>query len=162
MIKNKFSILKNTFNLLDNYNNDSIDDYYMMVNPAWLSSNYVKILRKTSDKNNNASYRMGVSGDSIKEILESYNKSIRLDKEGTKWIDVYDIENSFEARKSEIEYVIDSTGKLSTIDMEFKGFYKIDTGKQVKFEFDLEIEFDYSKKAYTAPTDKKDIQLPNY
>ena len=152
-------ILKNTYTLLEDYNNDAIDDYYMMVNSNWFTADTVKIMRKTTDKSGNNIYRLGVGADTIKTILEDYNKSIRIDAKGITPVKVYDIRSSFETKKAEIEFTIDSNGKMTNIDFDIKGFYVCETGKQVKYDCDLEIEFDYTKKAYHAPSDKKDIEL---
>lgn len=152
-------ILKNTYTLMENYNNDAIDDYYMMVHSNWFTSDTVKIMRKTTDKNGNNIYRLGIGADTIKTILEDYNKSIRIDSEGKTQVKVYDIRKSFETKKSEVEFIIDKNGKMTNIDIDFKGFYVCETGKQVKYDCDLEINFDYAKEAYHAPSDKKDIKL---
>lgn len=152
-------ILKNTYTLMEGYNNDEIDDYYMMINSSWFTGDSVKIMRKTTDKSGNVTYRLGVGADTIKTILEDYNKSIRIDATGVTPVKVYDIRSEFETKKSEIEFTLDQNGKMTNIDFDLKGFYVCETGKQVKYDCDLEIEFNYKKKAYEAPADKKDVEL---
>lgn len=146
---------KKTYTELKNYNNDAIDDYYMLPNETVLSTSSIPVLRKTV-KDTKTTYKVGLTSDAIKDILKYYNKFIRLDKEGVKWIDVYDIKDGFNARKCDLEFVIEN-GMLLSIDGHMKGQYNIEANKEVKFEFDLEIEFVNNKKQYTAPTNYKDI-----
>lgn len=152
-------ILKNTYTLMENYNNDAIDDYYMMINSAWLTTDAVKILRKTTNSKNVTTYKLGIGSDTIKEILEYYNKSIRIDPTGVTPVKVYNIVNSFEAKKAEFEIVLDADGKMTDINVDLKGFYVCETSKQVKFTYNLDIEFDNAHKAYEAPSEKEDIKL---
>ena len=150
-------ILKDSFTKIENYNNDAIDDYYMLFDSNFLSTNNIKILRKTTDDKNVTTYRLGLGSDSIQNLLKYYNSVIRLDKDLVEHINVYNIINSFDAKKSDVEFLVDANGNLTNINMFFKGFYVCETAKQVKFNFDLEIEFDSSHQAYTAPLDKDDI-----
>ena len=153
----KDGALKNTYTKLENY--DSIDDYYMLPDTSW-TANDTKIIRKTT-KSGKDTYKLGLTTNGIKTILEKYNKSIRLDQDGTFDLDVYKIASDFQPRKANVEYVV-SNNLIETIEMEIKGFYVLSTGKQVKFEFNLDIEFDHNHKAYTAPTEYNKIDLPNF
>lgn len=135
----------------------NVDDYYMCFDESLLTSDCTKLLRVSADKKNNKTYKLGIGSDTIKSILEHYNDSIRIDKAGNLDVKVYDIASDFQPKKSEIEMVLDGNGKLTTVDMEFKGFYVVPDGKQVKFTFKLELEFDYTK-TYSAITSVNNLK----
>ena len=154
-------VLKNTYLERKNYNNDDIDDYYMLFNFGWVDAQDVKLVRKTT-KDDETTFELGVSSSAIKSTLEKFNKQIRVDSDEQLAINVFDIKSSFEPRKSVVKFVM-KNNKLSDIEMKFKGFFVDNkTSKQIKFECDYAVEFDHEHKAYSIPTDQKGIELPNF
>ena len=151
-------VFKNTYVILEDYNNEAIDEYYMMIDRDWIDFDSVKIMRKTTDSDNETTYTLGLSNEAVKEILEYYNDHIRLDADLEFELDVYDIASDFEAKKALFEIVLDAEGNIIEIVIETKGFYTLDDGEQVKYSLKLEIEYDW-EEVYTAPTDHDDIEL---
>jgi len=159
----KDGVLKNTYNLIENYNNDEVDDYYMLISKDWLSTDMVKILRKTENKDNTVTYKMGIGEEGVRKILNHYNKHIRLSSDPTKeHINVFTIKSGLNTKKADYKITTTSEGNIASIDILLKGFYEMDTNDDVKFSLNLKIRFDYSKTEYEIPTQKKDIALPNY
>ena len=147
----------NKYTKLESYNEDDIDNYYMLPGNDLLSFDNVKVVKKTTDNQNNTVYRLGLSTDGVRKILSDYNKSIRIDFDRVTIFDIYKIDSDFNAKKAEFLYTVDSTGRLLSVSMDIKGFYvEKDSGDQVKYRFENEIEFDYGK-SYTAATTKEDI-----
>lgn len=146
----------NKYTLLEGYNNDSVDNYYMLPSVNLLSFNNIKAV-KTTTKDNLTTYQFALTTDAVKNILKEYNKSIRIDYEGKTVFDIYDILSDFNGKKALVKYTINQDNLISDIEMDFKGFYiHKPTLKQVKFRLEVDIEFDYSK-SYTAVSKKEDI-----
>lgn len=152
---------KNTYTQLENYDNADIDNYYMMIDLDWLSSDSVKIMRVTENQDGTTKYELGLSNDAVKSILLYYNDQIRLDADLEEHIDVYKIASAFSANKATFEIVLDVDGNVASIEIDTNGFYTLSDGEQVKFELKLNIEFNYTKAPYTAPTEYGDITLTN-
>ncbi|MCQ2742608.1 MAG: hypothetical protein MJ239_04855 [Bacilli bacterium] len=149
----------NVYTLLENYNNSSIDEYYMLLPEKFLSSDYIKIARKDVASDGTKTFKFGMSADGIIDLLETYNKSIRLDADMTFWHDVYQIESGFSAKKCNYEVVVNKDGRIETINILTKGFYKMVGTKQVKFDFNLKIKYGWKVTSYDVPTAAKNIEM---
>lgn len=149
----------NNYTKLESYNNSAIDDYYMLLPDSFLSLDYINIGRIVTNNDGSKTYKFGVNAKSIKDLLNKYNDSIRLDVDLTKSINVYEIEKDFLAKKCNFEISVNSSGKVETINLYTKGFYFMTNFGQVKFDFDLTLDFDWSIKTYDIPTKYKDIVL---
>lgn len=147
----------NKYTLLNNYNEDEIDNYYMLPTNNIFTYDNIKVVKKYTDKKSNTIYKFGLSTEGVKSLLQFYNSSFRIDFSRVTIFDIYKIESDFVAKKALFTYTIDSTGRLSKVDIDFKGFYtEKDSGDQVKFRLENSIEYDWSK-SYTAVTTKEDI-----
>lgn len=147
----------NKYTLLEGYNEDDIDNFYMLPADALLSYDNIKVVKKTVDSKSNTVYKFGLSTDGVKNLLDFYNKSIRIDFNRVTIFDIYKIKEDFSAKKAMFTYTINSAGKLAAVDIDLKGFYiEKDSEDQVKFRLENEIDFDWTK-SYTAATSKEDI-----
>lgn len=147
----------NKYTLLENYNEDNIDNYYMLPEVDMLSYDSIKVVKKTTDSNNNTVYKFGLSSNGVKNLLDFYNSSIRIDFTRATIFDIYDIKSDFVAKKAFVTYTVNAQGKLQAIDIDLKGFYVEKTsGDQVKFRLETSIDYDWTK-TYTAATSKEAI-----
>ena len=149
----------NKYTLLDGYNEDEIDNHYMLPADSLINYDNIKVIKKTTDsKANTTTYKFGLSTDGVKELLKFYNKSIRIDFNRVTIFDIYNIESDFVAKKALLTYTFNNESKkLLDVDIDLKGFYvEKDSGDQVKFRLENEIEYDWTK-SYTAATTKEDI-----
>ena len=147
----------NKYYELSDYNNYSIDEYYMLPVSDFLSFDNIKIIKKTTDKNNNTVYKFGLTTDSIKQLLNHYNKSIRIDFTGVTLFDIYNIQSDFSGKKASFVLTINGDGKIASLDIDLKGFYvEKESSDHVKYRLETYIEYDWSK-TYTAATKKGDI-----
>ena len=146
----------NKYTLMEGYNNDTIDNYYMLPSADLLSFDSIKAV-KTSTNNNLTTYQFALTTDAVKDVLNFYNKHIRIDYNEVTVFDIHDILSGFNGKKALVKYTVNEENLISSIEMDFKGFYvHKPTQKQVKFRLEVEIEFDYSK-SYTAVSKKEDI-----
>lgn len=148
----------NKYTELTGYNESAIDEQYMLPGNDMLSFDNIKVIKKTQDsKTNNNVFKFGLSTDAVKKLLASYNKSIRIDYTRVTIFDIYKIDSEFVAKKALFVVTTDSNNKLVSVDIDLKGFYvEKDSGDQVKFRLEVEIDYDWSK-SYTAVTKKEDI-----
>jgi hypothetical protein len=147
----------NKYNLLDGYNESDIDNYYMLPSVSMLSYSKIKVLKKTTDSQSNTIYKFGLSTEAVKDLLSYYNKSIRIDFNRTTIFDIYNIKEDFIAKKAQFTYITDSSGRLSEVSIDLKGFYtEKETEDQVKFRLETSIKYDWAK-SYTAVSTKEDI-----
>jgi len=149
----------NVYTKLDNYTNGEVDDYYMLLPDKFFSPDFIKIGRKTTANDGTTTIQYGLTGAAVKELLIAYNDSIRLDADLLKDIDVYDIDSGFNGKRLSFEVVITPEGKIETMNLVSKGFYVMTGTNQVKFGFDLSIDFDWTKTAYSIPMKTDDIVL---
>ncbi|MCQ2795780.1 MAG: hypothetical protein MJ213_00490 [Bacilli bacterium] len=145
------------------YANEPVDDYYMLPKEKWFSSSYVKALRKTTESDNTTTWKLGLSNEAIKEMLTTYNASIRLDKDLIKWIDVYDIKGDFNAKNFEYIITTDTQNKIAKISIVSKGTYtmnqtEVSEEEDIKFGFELSIEFEHGHDEYEIPATKDKIK----
>jgi len=146
----------NKYTLLEGYNNDSVDNYYMLPSLDLLSFDNIKAVKTTSE-NNLTTYQFALTTDAVKNVLKFYNKHIRIDYNEVTVFDVFDIKSDFNGKKALVKYTVNENNLISNIEMDFKGFYiHKPTEKQVKFRLEVDIDFDYSK-SYTAVSKKEDI-----
>lgn len=147
----------NKYYALDSYNEENVDNYYMMPSKGLLTFDSVKVIKKTQDKNSNNVYKFGLSTSAVKSILDHYNKSIRIDFSRKTIFDIYKIENDFVAKKALFKVTTNDSNKIISIELDLKGFYiEKDSGDQVKFRLEASIEYDWAK-SYSAVTKKEDI-----
>ena len=147
----------NQYTLLDNYHNDDVDNYYMLPAESLLDFENLKVVKVTTDNNNNKKYKFGLTTDAVKALLKHYNKHIRIDYNEVTVFDIYDIKEGFKGSKASLVYITNSEGKLQSIEIDLKGFY-IDkkTDKQIKYRLEVDIDYDWTK-SYSAVTRKEDI-----
>ena len=146
----------NQYKLLSGYNNDSVDNYYMLPSVDLLSFDNIKAV-KTISENSAKTYQFALTTDAVKNVLKHYNKHIRIDYEEVTVFDIFDIQSDFNGKKALVKFTVNGDNLISNIEMDFKGFYvHKPTGKQVKFRLEVDIDFDYSK-SYTAVSKKEDI-----
>ena len=147
----------NQYTLMDGYNNDDIDNYYMLPAESLLSFNNLKVVKKTTDNDGNTTYQFGLTTNAVKDVLDFYNKQIRIDYNEVTVFDIYKVLNEFSGKKALLKYTVNSSDLITNIEMDFKGFYvDSSTNKQVKFRHEVDIDFDYTK-SYTAVSKKEDI-----
>ena len=147
----------NQYTELTGYNEDDIDDYYMLPNENFISYDNVKILKKTTDSKSNTVYKFGLSNDSVLNLLKYYNRFFRIDFNRVTVFDIYKVESNFKAKKAYFTIVKSSDNKLVSVDIDLKGFYvEKDSGDQVKYRLEVSIDYDWTK-SYTAVTNKADI-----
>ena len=146
----------NQYTLMTGYNNDAIDNYYMLPAESLLSFSNLKVSKKTVN-DGSTTYQFGLTTDAVKSILRFYNSHIRIDYDEVTVFDIYDIDSEFSGKKALLKYTVNSDNLITSIEMDFKGFYvHTPTQKQVRFRHEVDIEFDYSK-SYTAVSKKEDI-----
>ena len=147
----------NQYTALTNYNESTIDEYYMLPATNMFSFDNLKVIKKTQDNNSNNVYKFGLSTEAVKNFLTYYNSTFRIDFTRVTIFDVYKIDSDFVAKKALFTLVTNSDGKLVSLDIDLKGFYtEKDSGDQVKFRLEVEIDYNWSK-SYTAVTNKEDI-----
>lgn len=147
----------NQYTLLENYNESDIDEQYMLPKLSGLNYDNVKVVKKTTDTNSNTVYKFGLSSDGVKDLLNQYNKSVRIDFNRVTIFDIYKIESDFNAKKANYTITVNSENKVVVIDLELKGFYvEKDSDDQVKFGLKVQIDYDWTK-SYTAVSKKEDI-----
>ena len=147
----------NKYYALSGYNNYSIDEYYMLPVSDFLSFDNIKVIKKTTDKSNNTVYKFGLTTDSMKQLLNHYNKSIRIDFKGETVFDIYNIQSDFTGKKASFVLTTNSDGKVVSLDIDLKGFYvEKESSDHVKYRLETSIEYDWSK-TYSAATKKEDI-----
>jgi|GEM_PF-3922078 hypothetical protein len=151
--------LSNVFTKLGDYSNDAIDDYYMLVPEKYFSPDYVKILRKSTDKKGNTVYKLGMNATGLKSLLADYDKSIRLDVTLAHPIDVYQIGSDFFAKRCDFEITVDPSNRIDSVSLASKGYYAMTNAGQVRYGIDLSIAYDWDKKAYDIPTRASQIAL---
>lgn len=149
----------NVYTKLDNYSNGPVDEYYMLLPEKYLAPEFIKIGRVTTANDGTKTIKYGLTGAAIKDLLSTYNASIRLDADLLKSISVYDIDSGFNAKRLSFEMIVTPDGKIDTISLVSKGFYVMTGTDQVKFGFDLSIDFDWSKTTYTIPSKTSEIVL---
>ena len=142
----------NKYTLMDGYNNDDVDNYYMLINESFLSFDNLKVVRKSGN-----TYQFGLTNDAIKTLLKFYNKHFRMDYSEVTVFDIYNITDGFIGKKAYLSFELNDDNYITSIDIDLKGFYvDASTSKQVKFRLECEIDFDYTK-SYTAVSKKEDI-----
>jgi len=147
----------NKYTQLTNYNESEIDEYYMLPASEMISFDNFKVIKKTQDSKSNNVYKFGLSTSAVKNLLASYNKSIRIDYNRVTLFDIYDIESEFVAKKAAFTITTNADNKLVSVDIDLKGFYiEKESGNQVKFRLEVDIDYDWTK-SYTAVTTKEDI-----
>ena len=148
----------NKYTELTSYSESNIDEYYMLPVNAMFSYDNFKVIKKLQDNStNNTVYKFGLSTDAVKNLLTEYNKSFRMDYNRVTIFDIYKIDSDFVAKKALFTLTTNSENKIVSIDIDLKGFYvEKDSGDQVKFRLEVEIDYDWSK-SYTAVTSKEDI-----
>jgi hypothetical protein len=147
----------NKYTQLTNYNESEIDEYYMLPASEMISFDNFKVIKKTQDSKSNNVYKFGLSTSAVKNLLASYNKSIRIDYNRVTLFDIYDIESEFVAKKASFTITTNADNKLVSVDIDLKGFYiEKESGDQVKFRLEVDIDYDWTK-SYTAVTTKEDI-----
>lgn len=147
----------NQYDEITDYNESSIDEYYMLPESNMISFDNFKVVKKTQDKKSNNVYKFGLSNATVKNLLAYYNKTFRMDYTRATIFDVYKIDTDFVAKKAMFTITTNSDNKLESLDIDLKGFYtEKDSGDQVKFRLEVEIDYDWSK-TYTAVTTKEDI-----
>ena len=148
----------NLFTELNNYDNYSIDNYYAFIpENIVLQSDNVKILQK-QNYNGIITYNIGLSKDSIRDILEYFNGVIRLDVDLTELINVYDIEENFNVNKFDFKIVIGLDGKVSSIELDAEGSYIDKNGEPLKWSFKNSINYKEISD-YVIPVTTGDIEL---
>lgn len=147
----------NNYTLLEGYNENNIDNYYMLPSTDLFNYSKIKVVKKTTDSKNNTIYKFGLSTEAVTDLLSFYNKSIRIDFKRETIFDIYNIQSDFIAKKALFTYTVASDGRLAKVDIDLKGFYTEKTSEDdVKFRLETSIEFDWSK-SYNAATKKEDI-----
>ena len=131
----------------------------MLLPEKYLAPEFIKIGRITTANDGTKTIKYGLTGAAIKDLLSTYNSSIRLDADLLKSISVYDVDSDFNAKRLSFEMVVTPDGKIDTIALVSKGFYVMTGTDQVKFGFDLSIDFDWTKTTYTIPTKTSEIVL---
>lgn len=147
----------NQYTKLDDYSESSTDDYYMLPTSNIFSYDNLKVVKKTTDSNSNNVYKFGLSNDAVKNLLNHYNPKFRMDYTRVTVFDIFKIQSDFVAKKALFTVVTNSDDKLVSLDIDLKGFYvESDSGDQVKYRLQVEIDYDWSK-SYTAVSNKADI-----
>ena len=147
----------NKYTLLNNYNEDEIDNYYMLPSNSVFTYDNIKVLKKTTNSKGQTVYKFGLSTAGVQELLNFYNQSIRIDFTRVTPVQIYKIGSDFDGKKAAFSYTVDNTGKLVAVDIDLKGFYvESGSGDQVKFRLETSIEYNWNK-SYTAATTKEDI-----
>ena len=147
----------NKYTELASYNEDSIDDYYMLPSENYISYDNFKVLKKTTDSSSKTTYKFGLSNSEISTILNDYNRSFRIGFKRETIFDIYKIQSDFVAKKALFSIVKTSDNKLDSIELDLKGFYtEMGSNDQVKYRLQVSIDYDWSK-TYTAVTTKGDI-----
>ena len=147
----------NKYTLLEGYNEDEIDNYYMLPSTSIFTYDNIKVVKKTTDKKSNTVYKFGLSTEGVQNLLDFYNDSIRIDFTRVTPVQIYKIDSEFVCKKAAFTYTVNQSGKLIGVDIDLKGFY-VESGSddQVKFRLENSIEYDWTK-SYTAATTKEDI-----
>lgn len=147
----------NQYTKLTEYSESAIDNYYLLPASNMISYDNFKVVKKTQDSSLNNVYKLGLSNDAVKSLLAYYNSAIRIDYTRATIFDVYKIDTDFVAKKAAFTIVTNSDNKLVSVDIDLKGFYnEKDSGDQVKFRLEVDIDYDWSK-SYTAVSAKEDI-----
>lgn len=147
----------NKYKLLEGYNEGNIDENYMLPDQSFFSYDNIKVAKVTTDSKNNKIYKLGLSTEGVRGLLDFYNKSIRIDYERKTIFDIYKIKSDFNPKKASFVVTINNENKLVGLDIDLKGFYiENDSDDQVKFRLETEIDYDWSK-SYTAVSNKEDI-----
>ncbi len=147
----------NKYTELTGYNEDDVDDYYMLPNEELLTYENFKVIKKSTDSNNNTVYKFGMTNEAAKNVLIYYNKSFRIDFNRITVFDIYKIDSEFSTKKAYFNVVVSPENKLVAVDIDFKGFYiESDSNDQVKYRLEVTIDYDWTK-SYTAVTNKEDI-----
>lgn len=155
----KVAPLPNVYTKLENYDNLSIDQYYMMPSATYFASKYIGLMKKTTLEAGGYEYKIGLNELGVKGLLADYNKAIRLDPTLAQHIDVFQISDNFSTKK--ISYLIDfdSSNRLTSINLVIKGFYTMVGGDEVKFGLSVAIATDWTAKTYVIPTTMSEISL---
>lgn len=147
----------NQYTELTGYSESNIDEYYMLPSNNLISYNNIKVIKKTQDNQSNNIYKFGLSNEAVRNFLAYYNSTLRIDFTRASIFDVYKIDADFIAKKAAFTLVTNSDNQLISLDIDLKGFYtEKDSGDQVKFRLEVDIDYDWSK-SYTAVTAKEDI-----
>ncbi len=147
----------NTYVALEDYNESSIDNYYMLPQSSIFTYDNLKIVKKTTDSDSNTVYKFGLSNIAVRNLLAYYNSTFRIDFDRVTIFDIYKIDTDSVAKKALFTLKTNSENKVVSLDIDLKGFYcEQDSGDQVKFRLQVDIDYDWSK-SYTAVTKKQDI-----
>ncbi len=148
----------NEYTELTEYDEEDIDEYYMLPAADTLTYDSVKVIKQTTDKTGNNVYKFGLSTQGVERLLKEYNKSFRMDFNRVTIFDIYKISADFVAKKALYTVVTNpENNQILSVDLDLKGFYtELDSGDQVKYRLEVAIDYDWSK-SYTAVSDKKDI-----
>ena len=164
--------LKNSFT--DATDSTSLDDYYFFYED-FLSSDYIGVSSKEEySEKNEIVYTLGLNNSGSKKILCDYNASIRIngshevdEDKNPGHIDVYQIEDNFSSKKSEVKITLDKTSKeIKSITTNIKGYYEaIDSSVKsegantfVKFQLESTLDNFDTTTTYEIPTKDKDIR----
>ncbi len=147
----------NKYTELTDYNEENIDEYYMLPASSSIDYSNIKVVKKTTDSNGNSVYKFGLSTEAVKYYLHEYNKSFRIDFNRETIFDIYKIDSGFAAKKAMFKITVSPENKILSVDMDLKGFYvESDSGDQVKYRLEVSIDYDWTK-SYSAVTKKEDI-----
>ena len=147
----------NQYTELTDYDEEGIDNYYMLPNEALFSFNNFKVVKKSTDNDSNTTYKLGMSCDTVKGILEAYNDNFRVDYTRVTLFDIYKVNSGFNAKKAYFTVKVSPENKLLSVDIDLKGFYvEEESEDQVKYRLEVDIDYNWSK-SYTAVSNRNDI-----
>jgi hypothetical protein len=169
----KDGILSNPYLKLDEYNNESIDQYYgfILLSLIDVDSTYVTVVEKTTS-NNKTTYSIALNSEGVKLLLEYYDEVIRvnggtINVAGTgtnlEEILIYKISSDFAVSTFSLEVVVNNNNnEIEKLDLSTKGTYiQQDSNKLVDWKLTVLLN-DFNKiTSYTIPNTPNNIDLSN-
>lgn len=131
-------VLKDTFQVLEDYNNYEIDTYYMLLTNNIISKENILFIHKHNNK-----YFIRLNNQGIKKLLAFIDDSIRLDNKND--ITIYNISSDFAVYDFSFEFEL-KENKLESLDIFAKGSYVSNQYPNTSFTGKCDFDFKYNLK----------------
>jgi hypothetical protein len=158
--------LSNTYDKIEQYNNSAIDNYYLLLQNSFLTSNNISMI-KTTTAGTVTTYSLGLTTAGILGLLDFADDSIRMDVDGDNEHTIFNmVENSLVLKSLKFNISV-TDGKLSKIEIVLNGSYvdsivkdENNVNKTPAFTLYYTIT-PYEVSSYTVPENSDDIDLSN-
>jgi len=160
----KDGYFSNEYERIENYDNHSVDEYYMFLPTDLIDSSNISLVQ-TSTNDDHTIHSVVLKDDAIKDFMEYIDETIVTDLSSENEMIIFNIESDYEILYSTLLIESDTNG-IKGIEMQIEGTYNgsyPDTEFSGELEFNVNYSIDIIEPAseYPVPNEDSEVDLSN-